>query len=80
MIEVFIKYRFWYPDSGSSFFLPNLVGYQKAFELCTMVTKITAQEAYELGIVNKVVKDDELDATVKSFTDYFAKAPTKSMA
>jgi 2-(1,2-epoxy-1,2-dihydrophenyl)acetyl-CoA isomerase len=78
MIEVFINIGL-VPDSGSSFFLPNLVGYQKAFELCAMGTKITAQEAYELGIVNKVVKDDELDAAVKSYTDYFAKAPTKSI-
>jgi len=78
MIEVFINIGL-VPDSGSSFFLPNLVGYQKAFELCAMGTKITAQEAYELGIVNKVAKDDELDAAVKSYTDYFAKAPTKSI-
>ncbi|WKV12025.1 enoyl-CoA hydratase/isomerase family protein [Marivirga harenae] len=78
MIEVFINIGL-VPDSGSSFFLPNLVGYQKAFELCAMGTKITAHEAHELGIVNKVVKDEDLDAAVKSYTDYFAKAPTKSI-
>jgi 2-(1,2-epoxy-1,2-dihydrophenyl)acetyl-CoA isomerase len=78
MIEVFVNIGL-VPDSGSSFFLPKLVGYQKAFELCAMGTKITAQEAYELGIVNKVVKDEELDTTVKSYTDYFATAPTKSI-
>lgn len=78
MIEVFINIGL-VPDSGSSFFLPNLVGYQKAFELCAMGTKVSAQEAYELGIVNKVVKDEELDVAVKSYTDYFAKAPTKSI-
>ena len=78
MIEVFVNIGV-VPDSGSSFFLPKLVGYQKAFELCAMGTKITAQEAYELGIVNKVVKDEELDEAVKSYTDYFATAPTKSI-
>ena len=32
-----------------------------------------------MGIVNKVVPDDELDEAVKQYTDYFAKAPTKSI-
>lgn len=78
MVEVFINIGL-VPDSGSSFFLPNLVGYQKAFELCAMGTKVSAQEAFELGIINKVVPDGELDSAVKSYTDYFAKAPTKSI-
>lgn len=78
LVEVFINIGL-VPDSGSSFFLPNLVGYQKAFELCAMGTKVSAQEAFELGIINKVVADTELDAAVKSYTDYFAKAPTKSI-
>ena len=78
LIEVFINIGL-VPDSGSSFFLPRLVGYQKAFELCAMGTRVTAREAYELGIVNKVVPDEELDEAVKSYTDYFAKAPTKSI-
>jgi len=78
LIEVFINIGL-VPDSGSSFFLPQLIGYQKAFELCAMGTKVSAQEAYELGIINKVVPDDELDEAVKHYTDYFAKAPTKSI-
>ncbi|MBK6264678.1 enoyl-CoA hydratase/isomerase family protein [Marivirga sp. S37H4] len=78
MVEVFINIGL-VPDSGSSFFLPNLVGYQKAFELCAMGTKVSAREAFELGIINKVVPDEELDEAVKSYTDYFAKAPTKSI-
>ncbi len=78
LVEVFINIGL-VPDSGSSFFLPNLVGYQKAFELCAMGTKVSAQEAFELGIINKVVPDAELDTAVKGYTDYFAKAPTKSI-
>ncbi len=78
LIQVFINIGL-VPDSGSSFFLPNLVGYQKAFELCAMGTKISADEALQLGIVNKVVADDELDEAVKQYTDYFAHAPTKSI-
>jgi 2-(1,2-epoxy-1,2-dihydrophenyl)acetyl-CoA isomerase len=78
LIEVFVNIGL-VPDSGSSFFLPQLIGYQKAFELCAMGTRISATEAKELGIINKVVPDEELDAAVKECTDYFAKAPTKSI-
>ncbi len=66
-------------DSGSSYFLPRLVGSAKAFELATMGSRIKGKEAYELGLVNKVVPLDELDAAVKSFTDYYAKAPTRAI-
>jgi len=78
LIEVFINIGL-VPDSGSSYFLPRLVGMAKAFELCTMGSKVTAKEAVELGLINKVVPSAELDAAVKGYTDYFAAAPTKSI-
>ncbi len=78
LIEVFINIGL-VPDSGSSYFLPRLVGMAKAFELCSMGNKIKGQEAFELGLVNKVVKPEELDAAVKTYTDYFAKAPTRAI-
>jgi 2-(1,2-epoxy-1,2-dihydrophenyl)acetyl-CoA isomerase len=75
LIEVFVNIGL-VPDSGSSFFLPRLVGYQKAFELCAKGSKISATEALQLGIVNKVVTPEELDMAVREQTDYFAVAPT----
>ena len=78
LIEVFINIGL-VPDSGSSYFLPRLVGMSKAFELCTMGNKVKAQEALQLGLVTKVVSADQLDAAVKEYTDYFAKAPTKAI-
>lgn len=78
MIEVFINIGL-VPDSGSSYFLPRVVGSKKAFEFCTMGTRITAHEAYELGMVNSVVPHKELDVAVKKVTDYFANAPTKAI-
>jgi 2-(1,2-epoxy-1,2-dihydrophenyl)acetyl-CoA isomerase len=78
LIEVFVNVGL-VPDSGSSFFLPQLVGYQKAFELCTLGTKVTAAEALHLGLVNKVVAADELDATVDEIATRYAKAPTKAI-
>ncbi|SFC05809.1 2-(1,2-epoxy-1,2-dihydrophenyl)acetyl-CoA isomerase [Flexibacter flexilis DSM 6793] len=66
-------------DSGSSFFLPRLVGYNKAFELSTLGTKITATEAHRLGIVNKMVPAAGLDEAVAEYTEYYRQAPTKAI-
>jgi 2-(1,2-epoxy-1,2-dihydrophenyl)acetyl-CoA isomerase len=78
LIEVFINIGL-VPDSGSSYFLPRLVGMAKAFELCSMGSKVKATEAVSIGLINKAVPADNLDAAVKEYTDYFAKAPTKSI-
>jgi 2-(1,2-epoxy-1,2-dihydrophenyl)acetyl-CoA isomerase len=66
-------------DSGSSYFLPRLIGYSKAFEMATMPRKILAQEAFEMGLVNKVVAPEQLDAAIIEATDYYANAPTKAI-
>ena len=78
LTEVFINIGL-VPDSGSSYFLPRLTGMAKAFELCALGSKIKAQEALELGLVNKVVPAAELDNAVNVYTSYFANAPTQSI-
>ena len=78
LIEVFINIGL-VPDSGSSYFLPRMVGMAKAFELCSMGSKVTAHEALQLGLVNRVAPANELDNVLKEYTDYFSKAPTKSV-
>ena len=77
LIEVFANVGL-VPDSGSSFFLPRLVGYNKAFELITLASKITAKEAQQLGIVYKVVAPEDLDATVLELATRYASGPTKT--
>jgi len=47
-------------DSGASFFLTRLVGYQKAAEILMFGKVLSAQDAERLGIVNKVVPADQL--------------------
>ena len=78
LIEVFVNIGL-VLDSGSSYFLPRLVGYAKAFELSTMGSKITGKEAFDLGLVNKVVPLSELDEAVSAYTQYYAAAPTKAI-
>lgn len=78
LVEVFINIGL-VLDSGSSYFLPRLVGSSKAFELSTMGSRIYGKEAVELGIANKTAPLQELDAVVKEYTDYYSKAPTKAI-
>jgi 2-(1,2-epoxy-1,2-dihydrophenyl)acetyl-CoA isomerase len=63
------------PDGGSTFFLPRLVGYQKAFELMAFGDIIPAQEAQHLGLVNRVVPFAELDETVEKVAAKLIRAP-----
>ena len=63
-------------DSGSTYFLPRIVGRLKAFELATMGTRVGPKEALALGLVNEVVPDDQLQTAVQRYTDYYAHAPT----
>lgn len=66
-------------DSGSSFFLPRLVGRQKAFEIATLGEKINMVQAKELGLVNQVVAEDKLDETVQAIAARYAQMPTKAI-
>ena len=66
-------------DSGSSYFLPRLVGTQRAFEMATMGNKIKAQQAFEWGMVNRLVPHEQLDQTVEEVAEYYSKAPTKAI-
>ena len=77
LIEVFANVGL-VPDSGSSFFLPRLVGYNKAFELITLASKISAAEAHALGFVYKVVPAEELDNAVNELAAKYAVGPTKT--
>lgn len=78
MTEIFINIAL-VPDSGSSYFLPRIVGSARAFELATTGRKVSAKEASEFGIINKVVKLEALDAAVEEVTNYYANAPTKAV-
>ncbi len=78
LIEIFINVGL-VLDSGSSYFLPRVVGSQKAFELATMGSKVTATQAFEWGMISKVVPAEDLDNAVESVVSYYRNAPTKAV-
>lgn len=75
LIEVFVNVGL-VPDSGSSYFLPKAISPARAFELCTMANKVTAQQALEWGLINRVVSSELLDEEVNKIAAYYGSAPT----
>lgn len=66
------------PDSGSSQFLVSTVGYARAFEIVTLGEKISAEQALELGLVNKIVQPDDLMEVASELAARYASGPTKA--
>jgi 2-(1,2-epoxy-1,2-dihydrophenyl)acetyl-CoA isomerase len=64
------------PDSGSTFFLPRLIGVTRAFELMLTADKMDAQEALRLGLLNKVVSQDKLMDETLAFAERLAAGPS----
>jgi 2-(1,2-epoxy-1,2-dihydrophenyl)acetyl-CoA isomerase len=66
------------PDSGGTFFLPRLVGMQKALALMLTGEKVMALEAEKMNMIYKAVSDDAFEQTVSSLAAQLAKMPTKA--
>ncbi|MGI5470715.1 enoyl-CoA hydratase-related protein [Streptomyces sp. CA-132043] len=67
-------------DSGVSWTLPRLVGHGRAADLLLFPRNISAQEAYELGIANKVVPAAELASEARALALRLAQGPTAAYA
>lgn len=67
-------------DSGVSWTLPRLIGQSRAADLLLFPRGVKAQEAYELGIANKVVPADELAAEAERTARALAAGPTFAYA
>ncbi|MFF4399172.1 enoyl-CoA hydratase/isomerase family protein [Streptomyces sp. NPDC001480] len=67
-------------DSGISWTLPRVVGPGRAADLLLFPRSITAQEAYELGIANRLVPAGELRAEAEKVARALAEGPTVAYA
>ena len=66
------------PDGSSTYFLAKHVGLLRAKELLLTNRVLTAQEAVEWGLVNRVVPHDDLAAEARKMGEMFAQGPTKA--
>ncbi|MFF5706147.1 enoyl-CoA hydratase/isomerase family protein [Streptomyces sp. NPDC012794] len=78
-IEVFVR-RGLVPDGGGAYLLPRLLGPQKAKELLFFGDAVPAEEAARLGLVNRVVPADGLEAAARDWAERLAQGPTRALA
>ncbi|UCD08877.1 MAG: enoyl-CoA hydratase/isomerase family protein [Dehalococcoidales bacterium] len=64
------------PAAGSAWFLPRLLGMDKALKVIWTSEMISAEEAEQLGLVTMVVPHDELEIVALDLAEQIAKAPT----
>jgi enoyl-CoA hydratase/carnithine racemase len=67
-------------DFGGSWLLPRLIGMHRAKELAFFADILTAKEAGELGLVNRVVPASELDAFVADWANRLAAGPPLALS
>jgi 2-(1,2-epoxy-1,2-dihydrophenyl)acetyl-CoA isomerase len=68
------------PDSGGTFFLPRLIGFQKASALTMLGDKISAEEAEKMGMIYKSVPSEAFENTIQKLASKLANMPTKALA
>ena len=68
------------PDSGGTFTLPRLIGWQKASALMMLGEKVTAEDADKMGMIYKVFSDETFAENAILIAHYLAKMPTKGLA
>lgn len=68
------------PDSGGTWFLPRLVGWQKALALAMLGDKVSALEAERLGMVYEVYRDEEFQQKVTELASRLSQMPTRGLA
>lgn len=68
------------PDGGSTAFVPARIGLARAAEMMMLGERISADLAFEWGLVNKVVPDEALASESRELAERLASGPTRSYA
>lgn len=78
-IEVFVR-RALVPDGGGAYLLPRLIGLQRAKELLFLGDDVSAADARDLGLVNRVVPTDDVATEAGALAGRLAAGPTRALA
>lgn len=68
------------PDSGGTWFLPRLIGFQKASALMMLGDKVSAAEAERMGMIYKNIADDSFESESKKIAVTLSRMPTKALS
>ena len=67
------------PDSAGTFFLPRLIGFQRATALMMLGDKVTADEALQMGMIYKIFPVSFFNEEVMTLATTLASMPTKAL-
>jgi 2-(1,2-epoxy-1,2-dihydrophenyl)acetyl-CoA isomerase len=68
------------PDSGGTFTLPRLVGFAKASALMMLGDKVSAADADKMGMIYKVIADENFETESLAIANSLASMPTQGLA
>lgn len=68
------------PDSGGTYILPRLIGWQKASALMMLGEKVSAADAEKMGMIYKIFPDETFADNAQNIAKYLAEMPTKGLA
>ncbi|MCZ7570120.1 MAG: enoyl-CoA hydratase-related protein [Ardenticatenaceae bacterium] len=78
-LQAFVKIGL-VPDSGSTWFLPRLIGQARALEMMLTGRRISAQQAEAWGLINRVVPDGQLMSEARALAQEMAALPPKAVS
>ena len=67
------------PDSGGTYFLPRLIGWQRASALMMLGDKVAAKDAEKMGMIYKAFDDDDFEEEAMKIAKKLAAMPTKGL-
>lgn len=67
------------PDSGGTYTLPRLIGFQQASALMMLGEKVSAEDAVKMGMIFKSVEDEELQSVAFQTAKTLSEMPTKGL-
>jgi 2-(1,2-epoxy-1,2-dihydrophenyl)acetyl-CoA isomerase len=67
-------------DMSSGYYLPRLIGMGRATDMMMTARFVEAKEAYDIGLLSRLVPEAELDEAVMSLANSFAKGPARALA
>jgi 2-(1,2-epoxy-1,2-dihydrophenyl)acetyl-CoA isomerase len=68
------------PDSSGTYFLPRLIGWQKASAIAMLGEKISATDAEKMGMIYKVFTDETFSENAMNIAKFLSQMPTKGLA
>ena len=78
-IQAFVKIGL-VPDSGGTWFLPRLVGMQRAKAMAMLGDAVSAEEAERIGLIWRCIDDEKLMPEAEALAKRLAQAPTRALA